>query len=189
MSRKSNKPLFPAPGARAPPSLAGRRVAGRGFRCSARRSTSMPRSSTTRPGARSPPPRASTRACTRQLKTGADKAAAAAVGKLIAERAKAAGVDVRRVRPRRLSVSWPGQGPGRRRPRGRAEVLGRESMARTPGSDGGGPHGRRRRDSAVAGREGGERRPSRATRPRDGDREDEANSSKSSSASTASPRW
>ena len=39
-----------------------------------------------------PPPRPSTRSCARQLKTGADKEAAAAVGKLIAERAKAAGV-------------------------------------------------------------------------------------------------
>ena len=42
--------------------------------------------------ARSPPPRASTRASSANLKTGADKAAAEAVGKLIAERAKAAGV-------------------------------------------------------------------------------------------------
>ena len=38
-----------------------------------------------------------------KLKTGADKAAAAEVGKLVAERAKAAGVDEGRLRPRRLS--------------------------------------------------------------------------------------
>ena len=37
-------------------------------------------------------PRRSTRHCARALKTGADKAAAAAVGKLVAERALAAGV-------------------------------------------------------------------------------------------------
>ena len=47
-----------------------------------------------------------------------------AVGKLIAERAMAAGVTAGRVRPRRLSVPWPGQGPGRRRPRGRSVFLG-----------------------------------------------------------------
>ena len=56
------------------------------------------------------------------LKTGADKEAAEAVGKLLAERAMAAGVKRGRVRPRRLSVSRPGQGAGRRRPRGRAAI-------------------------------------------------------------------
>ncbi len=40
----------------------------------------------------SPPPRRSRRISSRSLKTGADKAAAAAVGKLIAERAIKAGV-------------------------------------------------------------------------------------------------
>ena len=58
-----------------------------------------------------------------ELKTGADKAAAAAVGKLVAERAMAAGRQGGGVRPRRLSVSRPRQGAGRRRPRGRAGVL------------------------------------------------------------------
>ena len=41
----------------------------------------------------------------------------------IAERAKAAGVIARRVRPRRLPVPWPRQGAGRRRPRRRTGVL------------------------------------------------------------------
>ena len=53
----------------------------------------MPRSSTTRPGARWRRPRPSTAALKTSLKTGADSAAASAVGKLIAERAKAAGVE------------------------------------------------------------------------------------------------
>ena len=70
------------------------------------------------------------------------------VGKLIAERAKAAGIDKRRVRPRRLSVSWPGQGPGRRRPRGRSRFLkGREwrAQARSQGERrGGGGDGQQR---------------------------------------------
>ncbi len=39
-----------------------------------------------------PPLRRSTRNCARRVKTGATAAAAAAVGKLIAERAKAAGI-------------------------------------------------------------------------------------------------
>ena len=58
-----------------------------------------------------------------QLKTGADQAAAEQVGKLIGERAKAAGVAGRGVRSRRLSLPWPGQGAGRRRPRRRAGAL------------------------------------------------------------------
>ena len=96
---------------------------GRACRCSARASTSMPRSSTTRRAA--PLAAASTldKALREQLKTGADKDAAAAVGKLVAERALAAGRQGGRVRPRRLSVSWPGQGAGRCRPRRRAVVL------------------------------------------------------------------
>ena len=57
------------------------------------------------------------------LRTGADKAAAAAVGKLVAERAVAAGDQGSGVRPRRLSVSRPRQGAGRCRPRRRAGVL------------------------------------------------------------------
>ena len=52
----------------------------------------MPRSSTTVRAPRSPRPRRSTRTCKGKLKTGADKSAAAEVGKLIAERALAAGV-------------------------------------------------------------------------------------------------
>ena len=45
------------------------------------------------------------------------------VGELVAERAKAAGVDGRRLRPRRQQVPRPRRGPGRRRPRGRPGVL------------------------------------------------------------------
>ena len=55
--------------------------------------------------------------------TGSNKSAAEAVGKLVAERALAAGVSAVGVRPRVLFVSWPRQGAGRRRPRGRAGVL------------------------------------------------------------------
>ena len=65
--------------------------AGRGCRCSARASTSTRRSSTTPRAARWRRRRSSI-ALRKSLKTGADKAAAAAVGKLVAERAKAAGV-------------------------------------------------------------------------------------------------
>ena len=57
------------------------------------------------------------------LKTGADKAAAAAVGKLIAERALKAGVKDGRLRPRRLPLSWARQGARRGRARRRPEVL------------------------------------------------------------------
>ena len=53
----------------------------------------MRRSSTTRPDARWRRPRRSTPALKAGLKTGADIAAASAVGKLVAERAKAAGVE------------------------------------------------------------------------------------------------
>ena len=52
----------------------------------------MPRSSTTVRARPWPPPRRSTRTLKGKLKTGADKSAAAEVGKLIAERAIAAGV-------------------------------------------------------------------------------------------------
>ncbi len=53
----------------------------------------MHKSSTTRPGALWRRPRASTAGLKTSLKTGADTAAAGAVGKLVAERAKAAGVE------------------------------------------------------------------------------------------------
>ena len=56
-------------------------------------------------------------------KTGATKDGAAAVGKTLAERAKKAGVSQRRVRPRRLPLPWPGEGPRRRCPRRRTGVL------------------------------------------------------------------
>ncbi len=46
------------------------------------------------------------------------------VGELIARRAKAAGVETRRVRPWRLPVPRPRQGRGRRRPRSRTGNLG-----------------------------------------------------------------
>ena len=108
----------------------------------------------------------STRISRGKLKTGADKDAAAAVGKLIAERAMAAGRRRGRVRPRRLPVSWPGQGPGRRRPRRRAEILERDA------SNGTRPQGRGRQRGPRADRD------ARA-----------ASSSRSWSASTASPRW
>ena len=44
-------------------------------------------------------------------------------GATLAERAKAAGIEQRRVRSRRLQVPRPRQGPGRGRPRGRARLL------------------------------------------------------------------
>ena len=52
----------------------------------------MPRSSTTPRAVPWPPPRPWTRSSKSALRTGADKDAASAVGKLIAERSKAAGV-------------------------------------------------------------------------------------------------
>ncbi len=57
------------------------------------------------------------------LKTGANIEAAKTIGKLIAERAVAAGRQGSRVRPRRLYVPRPRQGSGRRRARGRPAVL------------------------------------------------------------------
>jgi ribosomal protein L18 len=45
------------------------------------------------------------------------------VGKRVAEKAKAAGITKRRVRPRGLPVSRPREGGGRRSPRRRAGVL------------------------------------------------------------------
>ena len=67
-------------------------MAVRACRCSARARTSTPRSSTTRRATPWPRPRRWTPALKADLKTGADKAAAAAVGKLVAERALAAGI-------------------------------------------------------------------------------------------------
>jgi ribosomal protein L18 len=57
--------------------------------------------------------------------------AAAKVGAAIAERAKKAGVEECYLRPWRFSVPRPGQGAGRCRARGRAEVL-REGWATCP---------------------------------------------------------
>ena len=53
-----------------------------------------------------------------------NKEAAAAVGQLVAERAKAAGVEQGRLRPGRLPLPRPGGGRRRRRPRSRSGVLG-----------------------------------------------------------------
>ena len=51
-------------------------------------------------------------------------------GELLADRAKAAGIDDRGVRPRRLSLSRPREGARRGRPRGRTELLdSKERMA------------------------------------------------------------
>ena len=75
---------------------------------------------------------------------GSDKAAAEAVGKLVAERAKAAGHHRRRVRPRRLHLPRPGESPGRRRARSRPELLRiREWLVP---NEGGGNRDRRPRD-------------------------------------------
>ena len=59
-----------------------------------------------------------------KLKTGADTAAAGEVGKLVAERAIAAGVSGGRLRSRPLPLSRSREGPRRRCPRRRVEVLG-----------------------------------------------------------------
>ena len=58
-----------------------------------------------------------------KLKTGADKAAAAEVGRLVAERAKAAGVEKVVFDRGAYHLSRPRQGAGRRRPRGRTGIL------------------------------------------------------------------
>ena len=55
--------------------------------------------------------------------SGDKTAKAKAVGGLVAERAKAAGVDERGLRPRRPQVPRPDRRAGRRRARGRAGVL------------------------------------------------------------------
>ena len=53
--------------------------------------------------------------------TGGNIDAAAKVGTLVAERAKAAGIDQGRVRPWRVPLPRPRRGPRRRRPRGGLE--------------------------------------------------------------------
>ena len=58
-----------------------------------------------------------------KLKTGADTAAAAEVGKLLAERAVKAGVKDVVFDRGRLSLSRPGEGPGRRGARRRPQLL------------------------------------------------------------------
>ena len=68
-------------------------------------------------------------------KTGATRDGAAAVGKTLAERAKKAGVSSGRVRPRRLPVPWPGQGPRRRCPRRRTGVLECKTRTQTNEAD------------------------------------------------------
>ena len=59
-----------------------------------------------------------------ERRVGGNLAAAKSVGKNIAERAKAKGIEQSGVRSRRLHLSRTGQGPGRFRPRSRVEVLG-----------------------------------------------------------------
>ena len=61
----------------------------------------------------------------KDLKNGGNKAAAAVIGKRIAEKAKALGHRGGRVRPCGFSLPWPREGAGRRRPRGRSQVLSR----------------------------------------------------------------
>ncbi len=68
------------------------------------------------------------------LKTGADIEAAKAVGKLLAERAVAKGVKRGRVRSRRLHLSRPRQGAGRRRA---AKAVSISEIEREHGSNGG----------------------------------------------------
>ena len=106
-----------------------------------------------RPGHRRPPPADLAAASTldkelrARAKTGANKDAAAAVGKLVAERAKGRRQG-RGLRPRRLSVSRPRQGAGRSRPRSRPELLeeGNEGWHGMQGEE------RGRRSRAVANR-------------------------------------
>ena len=112
-----------AQGARAPHDPARAPTAARGCRCSARRSTSTPRSSTTRRATPWPPPRRSRRTCARRSRPAPTSTAAKAVGKLVAERAVEGRRQGRGLRPRRLSLSRPRQGAGRRRPRRRLELL------------------------------------------------------------------
>ena len=97
------------------------RRASRGFRSTVRAGTSMRRSSTMLRARRSPRPRPWTR--TSRARPAPTKDGAAAVGKA-ARRARQEGRRVRgRVRPWRLPVPWPGEGPRRRCPRRRTGVL------------------------------------------------------------------
>ncbi len=66
------------------------------------------------------------------LKTGADAAAAAAVGKLLAERAAKAGVKDVDLRSRPLHLPRPRQGAGRSGPRGRPRILSRSAVRARP---------------------------------------------------------
>ncbi len=89
---KTNATLCSSAGAHAYAAAPGARpavLASASFRSA---STSTPRSSTTPRATPSPPLRRSTKDLKGSLKTGADTAAAAAIGKLIAERATKAGV-------------------------------------------------------------------------------------------------
>ena len=70
-----------------------------------------------------------------QLANGGNKAAAAEVGKRIAEKAKTARHRARRVRPRRVQVPRPREGAGRSRARGRAQVLRRARHDADHGED------------------------------------------------------
>ena len=73
-----------------------------------------------------------------ELKTGADSEAAKRVGLLLAERAKAAGIETVVFDRGGYRVSRSGEGPGRRRPRGRPVVLisaRRTAMARRRGDE------------------------------------------------------
>ena len=92
---------------------------GRASRCSAPTAASPPSSSTTTPAARSPRSTGPRPTCAASSRWSRPRKA----GELLAERAKAAGVETRRVRPRRLPVPRPRQGLRRGRPRGRPDRL------------------------------------------------------------------
>ena len=87
---------------------------------------------------------------------GADKDAAARVGKLVAERAIDKGRQGRGLRPRRLYLSRPRQGAGRRRARSRPELLrngsehgSRRTTARRPAGSARRPSPEERADSDI----------------------------------------
>ena len=92
----------------------------RGCRCSARRSRSTPRSSTTREGDTLAAASSLEKDLRGKLKTGADVEAAKEVGTLVAERADAGRRQAGRLRPLGLPLSRPRQGAGRSGPRRRA---------------------------------------------------------------------
>ncbi len=62
---------------------------------------------------------------------GDKKARAVRVGQLIAARAKAAGIDTDRLRPRRQHLRRADRGPGRRRPRERTRFLMMDNVLMT----------------------------------------------------------